>query len=83
MSRQLVKATSLFASNTFVSRVLGFVRDAILAQVFGAAAGLDAFIVAFRIPNFMRRLFAEGAFSQAFVPVLTDYKQHQSHRDVK
>lgn len=83
MSRHLLKATSLFASNTFISRVLGFVRDAILAQVFGAAAGLDAFIVAFRIPNFMRRLFAEGAFSQAFVPVLTDYKQHQSHKQVQ
>jgi putative peptidoglycan lipid II flippase len=83
MSRRLLKATSLFASNTFVSRVLGFVRDAILAQVFGAAAGLDSFIVAFRIPNFMRRLFAEGAFSQAFVPVLTDYKQQQTHQQTK
>lgn len=60
---------------TFVSRLLGFVRDVVIARYFGAAPGTDAFFVAFRIPNFLRRLFAEGAFSQAFVPVLSDYKE--------
>jgi len=57
-----------------LSRILGFVRDLVVARVFGADAGTDAFFVAFKIPNFMRRLFAEGAFSMAFVPVLNEYK---------
>ena len=61
--------------NTLVSRVLGFVRDLVIARVFGADAATDAFFVAFRIPNMMRRLFAEGAFSLAFVPVLNEYKE--------
>ncbi len=59
---------------TLVSRILGFVRDILIARLFGAATGTDAFFVAFKIPNFMRRLFAEGAFSQAFVPVLSEYR---------
>ncbi|MCD6047891.1 MAG: mviN [Gammaproteobacteria bacterium] len=59
---------------TFISRILGFVRDALVAQMFGATAAVDAFYVAFKIPNFMRNLFAEGCFSQAFVPVLADYR---------
>ena len=57
-----------------VSRVLGFVRDVVIAQAFGASAGADAFFVAFRLPNLLRRLFAEGAFAQAFVPVLAEYR---------
>lgn len=61
-------------SNTLLSRVLGFVRDLVIARLFGAGADTDAFFVAFRIPNFMRRLFAEGAFSLAFVPMLNAYK---------
>ena len=60
---------------TLISRVMGLVRDMVTAYVFGASAGMDAFWVAFRIPNFMRRLFAEGSFSQAFVPVLAEYKE--------
>jgi putative peptidoglycan lipid II flippase len=59
---------------TLVSRVLGFVRDAVIAAMFGAGLATDAFFVAFRIPNLLRRLFAEGAFSQAFVPILAEYK---------
>jgi putative peptidoglycan lipid II flippase len=62
---------------TLVSRVLGLVRDIVLARWFGADAGMDAFFVAFKIPNFMRRLFAEGAFSQAFVPVISEYKEQR------
>ncbi|MCP3679968.1 MAG: murein biosynthesis integral membrane protein MurJ [Gammaproteobacteria bacterium] len=83
MSRQLLRASLLFGSNTLLSRLLGFVRDMVLAQLFGADAGLDAFLVAFRIPNFMRRLFAEGAFSQAFIPTLSHYRQQQSHQQVR
>jgi putative peptidoglycan lipid II flippase len=60
---------------TLVSRILGFVRDLVIARFFGADAGTDAFFVAFKIPNLLRRLFAEGTFSQAFVPVLSDYRE--------
>ncbi len=60
---------------TMISRILGFIRDMIFARFFGADASTDAFFVAFKIPNFLRRLFAEGAFSQAFIPVLSDYKE--------
>jgi putative peptidoglycan lipid II flippase len=62
---------------TLVSRILGFVRDAVIARMFGAGLATDAFFVAFRIPNLLRRLFAEGAFSQAFVPILAHHRsQH-------
>jgi putative peptidoglycan lipid II flippase len=74
MSRKLLKSTGTVTGMTFISRVLGFVRDMVLAQTFGAGAASDAFFVAFKIPNFMRRLFAEGAFSLAFVPVFSEYK---------
>jgi len=68
---------------TFVSRLLGFVRDVIIARYFGADPGTDAFFVAFRIPNFLRRLFAEGSFSQAFVPVLSDYKERHDQTELR
>ncbi len=82
MSRKLVKSTALVGVMTLISRVLGLVRDMVFAR-FGVYAGMDAFFVAFKIPNFMRRLFAEGAFSQAFVPVLTEYKTRGDHAEVK
>jgi putative peptidoglycan lipid II flippase len=63
--------------------MMGFARDMVIAQLFGASGAMDAFYVAFRIPNFMRRLFAEGAFSQAFVPVLTEYQQTRTVDDVR
>ena len=66
-----------------VSRVLGLVRDIVLARWFGADAGMDAFFVAFKIPNFMRRLFAEGAFSQAFVPVISEYREQRDLPEVQ
>lgn len=66
-----------------VSRVLGLVRDIVLARWFGADASMDAFFVAFKIPNFMRRLFAEGAFSQAFVPIISEYKEQQDRAAVQ
>lgn len=83
MSIQLLKSTSTVGGMTLISRVLGFIRDMVVAHFFGAEAGIDAFIVASKIPNFMRRLFAEGAFSQAFVPILTEYKTSKSHAEVQ
>jgi putative peptidoglycan lipid II flippase len=79
----LLKVLATVSSLTFVSRVLGFVRDAIIARVFGAGLMTDAFFVAFKIPNLLRRLFAEGAFSQAFVPILGEYKNRRGHEDTK
>lgn len=81
--QSLLRSTSLVSLMTFFSRVLGFARDMIIAQMFGAQAGMDAFYVAFKIPNFMRRLFAEGAFSQAFVPVLVEYQKTRSVDEVR
>lgn len=71
---KLLKSTVTVGSATILSRILGFVRDVVLAKMFGASGETDAFFLAFRIPNFMRRLFAEGSFSLAFVPVLSEYK---------
>jgi putative peptidoglycan lipid II flippase len=68
---------------TMISRILGFVRDMVIARYFGAGTGADAFFVAFKIPNFFRRLFAEGAFSQAFVPVLVEAKERRGFDAVK
>ena len=70
-------------AGTLVSRVLGLVRDVFIASVFGAGANADAFFVAFRIPNFLRRLFGEGAFSQAFVPVLSEYRTERGEDEVR
>lgn len=81
--QSLLRSTTLVSVMTFISRMVGFVRDMVLANFFGAQAGMDAFLVAFRIPNFMRRLFAEGAFAQAFVPVLAEYQKTRSHEDVR
>ena len=74
----LLKALAKVGSMTFVSRILGFVRDTLIARVFGAGMLSDAFIVAFKIPNLLRRISAEGAFSQAFVPILSEYKSQRS-----
>lgn len=70
----LWRSTFVVSAMTMLSRILGLVRDMVLLNVFGAGKEFDVFVVAFRIPNFFRRLFAEGAFSQAFIPVLTEYK---------
>ncbi|MEE4304831.1 MAG: murein biosynthesis integral membrane protein MurJ [Wenzhouxiangella sp.] len=72
-----------FSSMTLVSRVLGFVRDVVLARWFGAGPAMDAFVFAFKIPNFLRRLFAEGSFSLAFVPVLNEYREKHDHASLK
>ena len=74
----LLRSSALVGTMTMLSRVLGLVRDVVIAAFVGATANADAFFVAFKIPNFLRRLFAEGAFAQAFVPVLADYKERGS-----
>ena len=81
--RGLLGSSFLVSSMTFLSRILGLIRDIVLARLIGASPLADAFFVAFKIPNFLRRLFAEGAFSQAFVPVLSEYRQQGSHAAVK
>lgn len=79
----LWRSTVIVSAMTMLSRVLGLVRDIVLLNVFGAGKDFDTFVVAFRIPNFFRRLFAEGAFSQAFIPVLTEYKTGRTHAEVQ
>ncbi|MEJ2761372.1 MAG: lipid II flippase MurJ, partial [Gammaproteobacteria bacterium] len=80
---RLFKSTMVFSAMTFISRIFGLIRDVVIARYFGAGLGMDAFIVAFRIPNFLRRLFAEGGFSQAFVPVLSEYREQRNHEEVQ
>jgi putative peptidoglycan lipid II flippase len=79
----LLKAMATVSGMTLISRVLGFVRDAVIARGFGAGLETDAFFVAFRIPNLLRRLFAEGAFSQAFVPILAEYRTRNGEAETK
>ncbi|MEK9777640.1 MAG: murein biosynthesis integral membrane protein MurJ [Methylophilaceae bacterium] len=79
---KLFKTLFGVGSMTFVSRILGFLRDSIIARIFGAGFATDAFFVAFKIPNLLRRISAEGAFTQAFIPILSEYKTQRSERDV-
>lgn len=80
-SISLLRSSGVVGVMTLISRVLGLIRDIVIANLFGATAGADAFFVAFKIPNFLRRLFAEGAFSQAFVPVLSEYRTRRSREE--
>ncbi|MEX1032048.1 MAG: murein biosynthesis integral membrane protein MurJ [Cellvibrionaceae bacterium] len=82
-SQRLLKSSAVVGSMTMLSRVMGLVRDIVFARFIGAGADADAFFVAFKIPNFLRRLFAEGAFSQAFVPVLSEYRERGSRAAVQ
>ena len=75
----ITKSSFVVGGMTFISRISGFIRDIIFANVFGASSNTDAFFVAFKIPNFFRRLFAEGAFIQSFVPILNEYKTTKSY----
>ena len=77
------RSTSIVGGLTLLSRVTGLLRDMVYSRMFGAGVLMDAFLVAFKIPNFMRRLFAEGAFSQAFVPVVSEYKVQRGHDEVR
>lgn len=78
---QLLRSTSVVSAMTLISRILGLVRDVVFARFFGATIVMDAFIVANRIPNMLRRFFAEGAFSQGFVPVMARYKENGDHEE--
>ncbi len=79
----LLKSTASVSSMTLLSRVLGLARDIVIARFFSASDAADAFFVAFKIPNFLRRLFAEGAFSLAFVPVLSEYRSQYSQAQTR
>ncbi|MES0873424.1 murein biosynthesis integral membrane protein MurJ [Sinimarinibacterium thermocellulolyticum] len=83
MSASLLKSSGVVGAMTLLSRVLGFARDVLFATAFGAGAAMDAFLIALKIPNFGRRMFAEGAFSQAFVPVFTETRTTGSHDDAR
>ncbi|MBK9999412.1 MAG: hypothetical protein IPO99_20340 [Nitrospira sp.] len=80
-TRSVVKAADLISVATFSIRILGFVRDMVLARLFGATPAADAFFVAYRIPNLLRELFAEGSMSAAFIPVFTEYHTLKTKRD--
>lgn len=82
-SASLLRSSLLVSIMTMLSRVLGLVRDVVIAALAGATANADAFFIAFKIPQFLRRLFSEGAFSQAFVPVLSEYQRLRSFSDVQ
>ena len=79
----LLRALATVSGMTLLSRILGFVRDFVIARAFGAGLATDAFFVAFKLPNLLRRMFAEGAFSQAFVPILGEYKNKRSADDTR
>lgn len=79
----LLRSTAVVGSMTLLSRVLGLVRDVVFARFFGAGLVMDAFFVAFKIPNIFRRFFAEGAFSQSFVPVFAEYDEKRARAEVK
>ena len=79
----LLKALATVSGMTLLSRILGFVRDFVIARAFGAGLATDAFFVAFKLPNLLRRMFAEGAFSQAFVPILGEYKNKRGDDDTR
>ena len=83
MSRNFLRATSVVGGMTLFSRILGLVRDMVFSRLYGAGPLMDAFLVAFRIPNLGRRLFAEGAFSQAFVPVISEFRSTRAHEEVR
>ena len=83
VNKSFLRSSSVVTAMTFLSRILGLVRDYFVARYFGANGLTDAFLVAFRIPNFLRRLFGEGAFSQAFVPILAEAKANHSEEEVQ
>ncbi|UCX03922.1 murein biosynthesis integral membrane protein MurJ [Shewanella glacialimarina] len=83
MSKKLIKSGVVVSAMTLISRVMGLVRDVVIANLMGAGSSADVFFFANKIPNFLRRLFAEGAFAQAFVPVLTEYQEKHSPEETR
>jgi len=80
---RLLRSTMTFSALTLLSRIAGYARDLAQSAVFGASAATDAFVIAYRIPNFLRRIFAEGSFQTAFVPVFTEYRQRGDAKALK
>ncbi len=83
MSQPLLKSTATVGAMTLASRITGLIRDVVLASLLGSGTSADAFFVAFRIPNFFRRIFGEDAFAVAFLPVLSDYRANRSARETQ
>jgi putative peptidoglycan lipid II flippase len=83
MSRKLLKSTLVVGVMTLISRISGLVRDIVFANILGSGLIADAFFVAFRIPNFFRRIFGEGAFSQSFIPVYSEYRERRSAKEAR
>src|SRR5512145_141148 len=79
----LLRSLVTVSGMTMISRIFGFVRDAVIARSFGAGLYTDAFFVAFKLPNLLRRIFGEGAFSQAFVPILAEYRARRGEGDTR
>ncbi len=79
----LLKSLATISGLTLVSRIMAFARDVLVAKVFGAGMATDAFFVAFKLPNLLRRMFAEGAFSQAFVPIFGEYRNRRGHDETR
>lgn len=79
----LLRALATVSGMTLLSRILGFVRDFVIARTFGAGLATDAFFVAFKLPNLLRRMFAEGAFAQAFVPILGEYRNKEGDDETR
>ena len=79
----LLRSTSIFSAMTLLSRIAGFVRDALQSRIFGTSAAMDAFVIAYRIPNYLRRIFAEGSMQMAFVPVLNEIRERGDQAALK
>lgn len=79
----LLKSLISVGMMTLMSRILGFVRDVLIASIFGASIFTDAFFISFKIPNLLRRIFSDGAFAQSFIPVLMEYKNNKNHKYVQ
>src|SRR5207237_8362365 len=79
--RQVARRAGMVGAATLLSRVLGLAREQVMATLFGAGFATDAFNVAFRIPNLLRDLFAEGAMSSAFVPTFTEYRERRGEAE--
>jgi putative peptidoglycan lipid II flippase len=79
----LLRSTSIFSAMTLLSRIAGFARDALQSRIFGSSAAMDAFVIAYRIPNYLRRIFAEGSMQMAFVPVLNEIRERGDQAALK
>ncbi len=80
---RIAKAAGVVGVGTMISRLLGYLRDMVIANFFGAGLAADAFFVAFRIPNLLRRLFGEGSLTVSFIPVFTEYVENRSHMEAR